>query len=206
MKSGHPNGANQGNAPPGFTLDEERKRLGYANPERTVHGVNTGIRLAPDRCRGLTGGDMENWTWGLSLIALTIIIHATGIASMAILARRIRDGLQSEGARWHALTITIGLIGAVGLLLAVLHGIEAGIWATVCWWLGALRSPGEALLYSVDSITTRGASGLMLDRSWRMMGALEAADGMLLFGISTAFIFGLMQLYAPLIYREPPSH
>jgi len=74
--------------------------------------------------------------------------------------------------------------------------------------LVAWRTPlaWEALLYSVDSITTRGASGLMLDRSWRMMGALEAADGMLLFGISTAFIFGLMQLYAPLIYREPPSH
>ena len=149
---------------------------------------------------------MENWTWGLSLIALTIIIHATGIAFMAIMARRIRDRLQSEGMRWHALTITGGSIGAVGLLLAVLHGIESGIWATVYWWLGALRSPGEALLYSVDSMTTRGASGLVLERGWRMMGALEAADGMLLFGISTAFIFSVMQLYAPLIHRQPPSH
>jgi hypothetical protein len=148
---------------------------------------------------------MENWTWGLSLIALTIIIHATGIAFMAILAHRIRERLQSEGARWHALTITIGLIGAVGLLLAALHGIEAGIWATAYWWVGALHSPQEALLYSVDSITTRGASGLMLQRGWRMMGAFEAADGMLLFGISTAFIFGVMQTYWPLIYRQPTS-
>ena len=104
------------------------------------------------------------------------------------------------------MTITIGLIGAVGFLLAVLHGIEALIWATVYWWLGALRLPQEALLYSVDSITTRGASGLMLERSWRMMGALEAADGMLLFGISTAFIFSVMQLYAPFIHRDLPSH
>ena len=30
---------------------------------------------------------------------------------------------------------------------------------------------------------------------WRMLGALEAADGMLLFGISTAFIFTVMQFY-----------
>jgi hypothetical protein len=28
-----------------------------------------------------------------------------------------------------------------------------------------------------------------------MMGALEAANGMLLFGISTAFIFSVMQFY-----------
>jgi hypothetical protein len=149
---------------------------------------------------------MENWTWGLSLTALTVIIHATGIAFIAISARHIRDRMESEGARWHAVTITIGFIGAVGLLLAALHGIEAGIWATAYSWLGALRSPQEALLYSVDSITTRGASGLTLEGGWRMMGALEAADGMLLFGISTAFIFSVMQLYAPLIYRHPPSH
>jgi hypothetical protein len=50
------------------------------------------------------------------------------------------------------------------------------------------------------------ASGLMLERGWRMMGALEAADGMLVFGISTAFIFSVMQLYASLIHRQPPSH
>jgi hypothetical protein len=29
----------------------------------------------------------------------------------------------------------------------------------------------------------------MLQRRWQVMGALEATDGMLLFGISTAFIF-----------------
>jgi hypothetical protein len=121
---------------------------------------------------------MENWTWGLSLTALTIIIHATGIAVLAFAVRRIRTRMQGEGTRWRALTILIAVIGAVGLLLAVLHGIEAGIWATAYWWLGALPLPQEALLYSVDSITTRGASGLMLERGWRMMGALEAADGM----------------------------
>jgi hypothetical protein len=148
---------------------------------------------------------MENWTWGLSLTALTIIVHATGIAFLAITARRIRERMRDEGPRWRALTIAIGLVGAVGLLLAALHGIEAGIWAMAYCSLGALPSPQEALLYSVDSITTRGSSGLILERGWRMMGALEAADGMLLFGISTATIFGLMQLYAPLIYRDPPS-
>jgi hypothetical protein len=97
------------------------------------------------------------------------------------------------------LTILIGLIGATGLLLAVLHGIEAGIWAIAYRWLGALRSPAEAMLFSVDSITTRGASGPMLEQRWQMTGALEAADGMLLFGISTAFIFAVMQGYSPLI-------
>ena len=48
-------------------------------------------------------------------------------------------------------------------------------------------------------MTTRGASGLTLQQHWRMMGALEAAGGMLLFGISTAYIFAVMQVYWPML-------
>ena len=102
----------------------------------------------------------------------------------------------------YAIPIVIGVVGTTGLLLAVLHGIEATIWAAAYLWLGALGSPVDAILYSVDSMTTRGASGFMLQRHWRMMGALEAADGMLLFGISTAYIFALMHAYWPMLYHR----
>jgi len=91
------------------------------------------------------------------------------------------------------------IVCTVGLLLAVLHVLEAGLWAAAYWWLGAISSPADAILYSVDSISTRGGSGLELDRQWQPMGALEAVDGMLLFGISTAFIFAFMQTYWSII-------
>ena len=149
---------------------------------------------------------MENWAWGLLLIVLTIAIHTTGVIFMAFPTVRIRDRLES-GNRLElrqVLAINIGLIALVGLLLAVLHGIEAVVWAAAYWWLGALNSPVEALLYSVDSMSTRGASGLVLERHWRMMGALEAMDGMLLFGISTAYIFAVMQGYWSLLTRHRP--
>src|SRR5262249_9828137 len=54
-----------------------------------------------------------------------------------------------------------------------------------------LDSPTDALLYSVDAMSTRGASGLTLQRPWQMMGALEAVNGMLLFGVSTAYVFAV---------------
>ena len=141
-----------------------------------------------------------NWAWGLSLIALTIAIHAMGVVMMAIVGLGIRARLEIRnlGLR-HVILIVTGGVGAVGLLLAVLHGIEAAIWAAAYVWLGALDSPRDAILYSLDSMTTRGASGLMLEPHWQMMGALEAADGMLLFGISTAYIFAVMQVYWPVL-------
>ena len=141
-----------------------------------------------------------NWAWGLSLIALTIAIHVTGVVMMAIgaLKIRLRVEMMNLGLR-QVIPIVIGGVGAVGLLLAVLHGIEAAIWAAAYVWLGALASPNDAILYSLDSMTTRGASGLRLEPHWRIMGALEAANGMLLFGISTAYIFAVMHQWWPVL-------
>jgi hypothetical protein len=150
---------------------------------------------------------MENWTWGLSLIALTVGFHVSGVVFMALVLHSIGVRVESQSLGLRRLfAILTGLIGTVGLLLAVLHGIEAGFWAAAYWWLDALASPEEAVLYSLDSITTRGASGLTLPQHWRIMGALEATDGMLLFGISTAFMFAVIQKYWPLFEMHGHPH
>ena len=139
---------------------------------------------------------LDNWTWGLSLIALTIAIHVTGVTFLVSVLHSFRAQLESRNLGLpRMIAIVIAAFTAMGLLLAVQHGIEAAFWAAAYLWVGALDSPAAAILYSVDSIATRGASGLVLQPHRQMMGALEAADGMLLFGISTAFIFTVMQLY-----------
>ena len=144
-----------------------------------------------------------NWAWGFSLIGLTITIHAVGVVTIALVLLRIRSWLAKQHLGVPYLTaIVIGLVAAAGLLLAVLHGMEAAIWAAAFLWLGAIDSPLDAILYSLDSMATRGASGLTLRGQWRMMGALEAVDGMLLFGISTAFIFALLQAFWPMLSRR----
>src|SRR5262245_18916450 len=115
-----------------------------------------------------------SWRWGLALIVLTMAIHTTAVLIMALIGVRIRVRLETRGLELRNLiAILICVTGVLALLLAVLHGIECGIWAATYLWLGALDSPADALLYSVDSMSTRGASGLTLQRPWQMMGALE---------------------------------
>jgi len=138
--------------------------------------------------------DHPSWGWGLSLIGSTMAIHATAVVLMAFLLVRFRARLKTRSLNLRNLiAILICTIVLIGLLLAALHGIECGIWAVAYLWLGALESPIDALLYSVDSMSTRGASGLKLQQHWQMMGALEAVNGMLLFGVSAAYIFAVMQ-------------
>lgn len=150
---------------------------------------------------------MDVWIGGLSLIALTVAIHVTGVTFMVFVQHNIRVRLESRSLRLPRLVaIVILAIVAMALLLGGLHLIEAALWAAAYLWVGALGSPEAAILYSVDSMATRGASGSVLKPHWQMLGALEAADGMLLFGISTAFVFTVMQFYYQhLVFRTLPD-
>jgi hypothetical protein len=147
--------------------------------------------------------DSPSWGWGLSLIVVTVAIHAVALVFMAFVGMKIRVRLETRNlSSWNLIVILVCAIGGIGLLLAVLHGLECVVWAAVYLWIGALTSPLDALLFSVDSMTTRGASGLTLPSHWQMVGALEVVDGMLLFGVSTAYIFAVMQGYWSMLARH----
>ena len=135
---------------------------------------------------------VADWAWGLLLIVLTMAIHASGIVAIALILTRVPTWMRIHLSFRQVIATSIGLISGVGLALAALHGVEAAIWAITYLALGAVSTMPDAILFSVDSMTTRGASGLALQPHWKLLGALEAADGVLLFGLSTAFLFAVV--------------
>ena len=141
--------------------------------------------------------DLPSWILGLSLIVLTVAIHTTGVVLMALgLESRIRvrvDKHQPDVLR--AIPTVIGHIGAVAVILAALHGLEGVLWASAYWRLGALDSFTDASVYSLATMSTFEIPGITLPSRFRMFSALEAVNGALLFGISTAFLFAVMQAY-----------
>lgn len=141
---------------------------------------------------------LASWTWSLALIVLTTAMHSFGIVVLSLVGVRVHAYLKGQPLRfWQAVMMLTMVIGAIGLSLAVLHGLEAALSAGAYLWLGAIDTLVQALLFSVDSMTTRGASGLVLHQHWQLMGALEAVAGMLMFGISTAYVFQVLLLYWP---------
>ena len=69
--------------------------------------------------------------------------------------------------------------------------LEAAIWTIGFRLLHAL--PDGKMLYSLNAMTTYGHSGTNLENHWLMMGALEALNGWILFGLSTAFLYAMIQ-------------
>ena len=114
--------------------------------------------------------DHPGWLWGLSLIVLTMAIHATAVVMLAFVGMRIRVRLETRGLKvGNLIAIVICVVGVIGLLLAVLHGIECVIWAAAYLWLGALDSPMDALFFSLEldeharRIRADAATALALD-------------------------------------------
>ncbi len=94
------------------------------------------------------------------------------------------------GKLWSSPTF---VIGATGLSVTILHGIEGSVWAVAYRLLGALPDVKSAMLYSLNAMTSYGHANLYLEPRWEMMGALEALNGWILFGLTTAFLFNVIQ-------------
>ncbi len=132
----------------------------------------------------------NNWAWGLPLITLTVVAHAFGLIL-------IREGVVQRlsltlGARRSSVVLA-AIVATTVLLLTLLHGIEAGVWAAAYVALGARPDFSSAVLYSLSAMTTYGHADIYLAEHWRLMGALEALNGMMLFGLTTAFLFAVLQ-------------
>ncbi len=58
------------------------------------------------------------------------------------------------------------------------------------------------MLYSLNAMTSYGHADLLLASHWRMMGALEALNGWILFGLTTTFLFTVIQKAWPHWYER----
>lgn len=140
-----------------------------------------------------------DWAWSLPLIVLTVVIHVCGLA---IIGERVVDALGESVDRRRFLFKFAVVMAGTSLLATILHGIEGGIWAAAYRFLGALPDARTAMLYSISAMTSYGHANLFLKDRWQLMGALEALNGMLLFGLTTAFLFAMIQRVWPIGSRE----
>jgi hypothetical protein len=128
--------------------------------------------------------------WGLPLIVLTVVIHAFGLA---LISRRATSALSIVRQRPNVSATSIVVMGGTALWATILHAFEGALWAVAYRYLGALHDNKSAMLYSLGAMTTYGHATLTLTPNWQMMGTLEALNGWILFGLTAAFLFTVMQ-------------
>jgi hypothetical protein len=137
----------------------------------------------------------NNWVWALPLIVFTVVLH---VIVLGLINARVVTVLHRTRDHRNFMLQFVLVMGITTLLATLLHAFEAGIWATAYQRLGALQNSKSAMLYSLSALTTYGHAELYLAPHWRLMGALEALNGLLLFGLTTAFLYAHVQRVWPL--------
>jgi hypothetical protein len=125
---------------------------------------------------------------GASMIVVTTVIQG---AFTLYGIERLNDYLNRHPRR-SRLRSTLELSAFV-LWLFLAMVTEVGAWACLYMGLGALKSWEKAVYFSTVTFTTLGFGDITLEEEWRLLSSFEAANGLLMFGWSTALVFVAVQ-------------
>jgi hypothetical protein len=128
---------------------------------------------------------------GAVIVALTVVIHAIGTTLwIRHIGRRYAD------EKFWQSRMAIAILIRTVLVVIVLHTIEIMLWAGSYMLLtpdSDLASFEQAVYFSFVTFTTLGYGDITLSEGWRILSGIEALNGILLIGWTTAMLFSVVQ-------------
>ncbi len=126
---------------------------------------------------------------GCFLIIVTVVVHGVALDRLIF----VLDRFNPYFARKIELISTKCIVMVVTILCVFLsHAVQIWIWAIFYLVLDVVPDLESALYFSTSAFTTVGFGDIYLEKNWRLLSSFEAANGFILFGWSTAFIFEVM--------------
>jgi Ion channel len=126
---------------------------------------------------------------GSIVLVSTILIHAIAVNATVIFMRRQKRLGSIRASFWGS----VAIVAIVILFALAAHLTEIALWATLFATCGEFSEFGTAYYHSAVNYTSLGYGDLIMSPKWRLLGPLEAADGLFMFGVSTAVIIVVIQ-------------
>jgi hypothetical protein len=126
---------------------------------------------------------------GAVAVICTIFIHALPLAATVNFVRHEKQLGRVGRGFW----IDMGIVARSILYALAAHLAEIALWAVLYVICGEFADFGTAYYHSAVNYTSLGYGDLIMSPAWKLLGPLETANGMLLFGVSTAMIFAVIQ-------------
>jgi len=125
---------------------------------------------------------------GVAVIC-TVFIHALPLGATVNFIRREQKLGRTGAGFW----IDMGIVVRAIMYALVAHLVEIALWALLFVLCGEFPDFGTAYYHSAVNYTSLGYGDVIMSPSWKLLGPLETANGMLLFGVSTAMVFAVIQ-------------
>jgi hypothetical protein len=158
-----------------YVIGAIARRLSYQDKPRTMTQVHQIAIVTP-------------LIVGAGAVLCTIFIHGLALgATVNFFRRETRLG---RAGMMYLIDLTIVILVMSFAFLA--HLIEIAVWALLFMICGEFHEFGAAYYHSAVNYSTLGYGDVIMSPSWKLLGPLEAADGSLMFGVSTAMIFAVI--------------
>jgi hypothetical protein len=136
---------------------------------------------------------LANLALGTLFISITVLFHTFGLVALT----RAMTGI----VRWfrlhrHDFGKSIAMVTTV-LGLFLIHTFEIWIWAGLYLAIDAIHPFQDALYFSTVTFSTVGYGDLIVGPRWRLLASLEAINGFLLIGWSTAYLVSASTRHGP---------
>jgi hypothetical protein len=125
---------------------------------------------------------------GAGVLLCSLLGYAMATLVIVDVVEHVLPGDHPDLGFWKG----VGVMMTVTLITAVTHLIEIALWAIVYLLCGELATFEKAFYFSAQNYTALGYGDVALSERWRLLGPLEAINGLLLFGVSTAVMFTVL--------------
>jgi len=131
------------------------------------------------------GLDINIMLWAVVTLVFCVMFHAISLGLLAKMTFADRIiGLRKKSAAFSTMIFT-----CLCVVVMLLNFIEICSWALLYFRHAATEDPIQALVHSLGAFTTYGNSSVFTDSTWKIVSHLEAMNGVIAFGITTAFLY-----------------
>src|SRR5437762_6069953 len=134
-----------------------------------------------------------NLAIGTLIISITVLFHTVGLIA---LARSMAQLIRWFRLHRHDFGRSVAMVATV-LGLFLLHTVEIWIWAVLFFAGQAVARFEDALYFSTVTFSTVGYGEITVAPQWRLLGSLEAINGFILIGWSTAYLVAASTRHGP---------
>ena len=130
---------------------------------------------------------LMNLTIGLPITLLCLALQAT------VTFWSVRYYLQQPDPSGHGLFAHIRPLLVVMIAMMLGNFVQIVIWGVLFLFLGEFSDVYEAVYHSAVNFTSLGYGDIVMSKRWKLMGPLEAANGVLMFGMTSAALMAILQ-------------
>lgn len=121
-----------------------------------------------------------------------LLTMAIQIAAVVYMLQYLINVVHDENPRYSGMKMHAYVISVVMLIMFAGHLVQVAIWAVLFMQLGEFSDFLTAFYHSMVNFASLGYGDIVMSERWRLLGAMEASNGVLMFGLTAGAILSVM--------------